>query len=233
MVPPFRKSDDNVSAQSWAFVQNPLMPTREAWERCLSRTPRCLTWMHADYERMGAADKIAQTPPKLDASELEKFAIGGEETPCRYQSPNAAVLISIGNAASPQLEEAFACHAGHFEEQRRLAVGQTQGDFVVPFKTCGSPLHLMEHMAIKLVLNTISTGTMVMLGRVSSNWMSWVAVSNKKLLDRGVRLISELCGVSYSDACTELFKSVEELASTPPGKEPPSPVQYTLRRLGA
>ncbi|HAH87018.1 MAG TPA: sugar phosphate isomerase [Armatimonadetes bacterium] len=235
MVPPFRKSGDGISAQSWAFVKNPLMPTPAAWERCLSRSPRCLTWTRAEYQRMGAAGQIAQTPPRLDVAELEKFIIGSEDTPCRYQNtPNAAVLISVGDSVPPRLEEAFARRANNYEDRKHLTLGRPKnlpGEFVVPFKTAGSPLHLMEHLALKLVLNTVSTGTMVKLGRVESNWMSWVDISNKKLLDRGVRLISELCGLPYTHACTELFKSIDELASTPPGEERPSPVQYTLRRL--
>ena len=55
----------------------------------------------------------------------------------------------------------------------------------------------MGHMAVKLVLNTVSTGVMAVLGRITSNWMSWVNVSNKKLMDRGIRLICEIGGVDY------------------------------------
>jgi N-acetylmuramic acid 6-phosphate etherase len=84
---------------------------------------------------------------------------------------------------------------------------------------------------MKLVLNTVSTGTMVKMGRVSGNWMSYVDVSNKKLLDRGTRLVSELCGLEYHTACIELFKSIEELKSFPEGASRPSPVQHTLSRV--
>ena len=40
-------------------------------------------------------------------------------------------------------------------------------------------------MAIKLVLNTLSTATMARMGRVMGNAMVWVSPSNKKLIDRG------------------------------------------------
>ncbi|HEX2951790.1 MAG TPA: sugar phosphate isomerase [Armatimonadota bacterium] len=239
MLPPFRKSDDTISPQSWAFVKNPLLPTSQAWRRCLSRAPRCLTWNRDDYERMGAADKITQTPPRLDETELLKFIIGREDTPCRYQdTPSTAVLIGAGKGLNQpeftKLDTMFQQAAAPYQQRQRLFVGapdEAQGAFVVPFHTSDSPLHLMEHLALKLVMNTISTGTMVKMGRVSGNWMSWVDLSNKKLLDRGVRLVAELSGKPYRDACRELFKSIDELTPAQPGRERISPVQYTLHRL--
>jgi N-acetylmuramic acid 6-phosphate etherase len=72
---------------------------------------------------------------------------------------------------------------------------------------------------------------MVKMGRVTGNWMTWVNISNKKLLDRGIRLIADLCGLEYRKACIELFISQEELKSVPPDAPSPSPVQYTIQRL--
>lgn len=89
----------------------------------------------------------------------------------------------------------------------------------------------MEHLAFKLVLNTISTGTMVLIGRVTSNWMSWVEVSNKKLKDRGIRLISELCGLSYRDACYALHETIEEIKTINlTNIEKLLPVHYTIEK---
>jgi len=90
----------------------------------------------------------------------------------------------------------------------------------------------MDHMAFKLVLNTISTGTMVLMGRVTGNWMSWVEVSNKKLRDRGIRLISEICGMSYEDSCYALHETLDELKTMDlHNQEKLSPVQYTIRKI--
>ena len=77
-------------------------------------------------------------------------------------------------------------------------------------------------------MNTVSTGTMVRLGRVTGNWMSWVAISNKKLIDRAIRLISEIGGVSYEVACRALFDNIEKHQDSH-GSE--SLVQVTLRNL--
>lgn len=91
-----------------------------------------------------------------------------------------------------------------------------------------SPLRIMEHMAVKLVLNTISTGTMVCLGRVTGNWMSWVDVTNKKLLDRGIRLLTEIGKVDYEKAAIMLFESIDELSGL--SGEKPSAVQHALAK---
>lgn len=89
----------------------------------------------------------------------------------------------------------------------------------------------MKHMAVKLALNTISTGTMAALGRVTGNWMSWVDTSNKKLIDRATRLISEIAGVDYHTACIKVFDAMEVLAKQPQGEEKVSVVQYVLKQM--
>ena len=91
----------------------------------------------------------------------------------------------------------------------------------------------MGHMAVKLALNTVSTGVMAVLGRVTGNWMSWVDVTNKKLMDRGIRLISEIGGLDYKESCIRLFEAVEELESSRvASSEKVSAVQHVLRKLG-
>ena len=55
--------------------------------------------------------------------------------------------------------------------------------------------------AQKLVLNMISTATMIGLGRVEDNRMVHMQLTNKKLIDRGARMIAESTGVPYDEAC--------------------------------
>jgi len=50
--------------------------------------------------------------------------------------------------------------------------------------------------AQKLILNTISTGVMIRLGRVYSNLMIEMPVTNEKLRRRGVRMVELAAGVS-------------------------------------
>ena len=86
---------------------------------------------------------------------------------------------------------------------------------------------------VKLVLNTASTGIMVRLGRVTGNWMSFVDVTNKKLIDRAIRLISSIGNMSYEESCYKLFEAVEILKDMPDNSPEKMPVvQYVLKKLG-
>ena len=61
--------------------------------------------------------------------------------------------------------------------------------------------------AQKLILNMISTSIMIKLGRVKGNKMVDMALSNSKLIDRGVRFISDELTIGYSEAEKLLDKS--------------------------
>jgi N-acetylmuramic acid 6-phosphate etherase len=54
--------------------------------------------------------------------------------------------------------------------------------------------------AQKLVLNMISTSTMIKLGRVKGNKMVDMQLSNKKLVNRGIRMIMEATGSPENEA---------------------------------
>jgi N-acetylmuramic acid 6-phosphate etherase len=63
----------------------------------------------------------------------------------------------------------------------------------------------------KMVLNLLSTTTMVRLGRVYDNWMIYVALTNQKLLKRAERILKEAAGVSASTAAHALRQSRHDL----------------------
>ena len=54
--------------------------------------------------------------------------------------------------------------------------------------------------AQKLVLNMITTATMIKLGRVKGNKMVNMQLTNQKLVDRGTRMIVDELGLSYEQA---------------------------------
>jgi N-acetylmuramic acid 6-phosphate etherase len=58
--------------------------------------------------------------------------------------------------------------------------------------------------AQKMVLNMLSTATMVRLGRVYDNWMIGVTLTNQKLAKRGQRIIEEASGASVSEVARAL-----------------------------
>jgi N-acetylmuramic acid 6-phosphate etherase len=61
--------------------------------------------------------------------------------------------------------------------------------------------------ATKLVLNTISTGAMIRLGKTYGNLMVDLRATNNKLIDRSQRIVMEVCGVSREEAKKLLEKA--------------------------
>lgn len=60
--------------------------------------------------------------------------------------------------------------------------------------------------AQKLILNMISTSVMIRLGRVKDNKMVDMQLSNKKLLDRGTRILMHTLKIPYEEANDLLLK---------------------------
>lgn len=52
----------------------------------------------------------------------------------------------------------------------------------------------------KMILNMITTATMIQMGRVKGNRMVNMQLSNQKLVDRGTRMVSEELGLEYEQA---------------------------------
>ena len=98
MLPPFRAVDDNVSAESWAFVKNPLYSTAACWVALFRREPRCLEWQAADYAEKGMPQMRNGQPPKIGRGDLLKYLVGNEDTPARYAGVrSAAVIVRAGS----------------------------------------------------------------------------------------------------------------------------------------
>lgn len=245
MLPPFRKCDDTVSPPSWPFVKDPLQPTPQTWLRVLGREPRCLEWTPETYRELGAAESIVQSPPRIGRGELMKFLIGREEDRTRIaREPNIAmkVLTTRELRAEPAegWHEAFEAVSAPFGSHWSVLIGEAEdtageGDrrLQVRCRPMPTALGLWERLGVKLALNTISTATMGRLGRLVSNWMANVECSNKKLIDRGTRLVAELAGLDYETACHELHRTIAESGGfAAPGEERVSPVAATVERLG-
>ena len=222
MLPPLRSSWEKDLAQSWAFVKNPLHPTEECWNEMMRRHPRCLEFTADDARSLGMPQSFIDNPPPIKYSDLVTYMIGNEPAPERidgYERAAAVVLRVPGE--TPDFVEAA---------DRLAAAWPEKSEFRFDFPIADSPLEIWKHLAVKLAFNCLSTGTMASMGRIAGNWMSWVSISNKKLIDRGIRLISELGGVSYEEAAERLFAADEWVQSQDwTGKEEPCAVQVALK----
>jgi N-acetylmuramic acid 6-phosphate etherase len=90
-------------------------------------------------------------------------------------------------------------------------------------------MNMFQHIVMKMSLNIVSTATMARIGRIWGNYMIYLDISNKKLVDRAARIISELAQLPYDKALFELFYSQLYMKQE---NITGSPVQYTLERLG-
>ncbi len=61
--------------------------------------------------------------------------------------------------------------------------------------------------AQKMVLNMLSTAAMVRMGRVYDNWMIGVALTNRKLQARGLRILAKASGATVAEATRALRQS--------------------------
>jgi N-acetylmuramic acid 6-phosphate etherase len=224
MLPPLRSSRDKHLAQSWAFVKNPLHPTVACWNEMMRRHPRCLEFTSEDARSLKMPQRFIDSPPLIKYSDLITYMIGNEPAPERIQGyARAAAVILRVPGETPEFIGAA---------NRLAAAWPEKAEFGFPFPIADSPLEIWKHLAVKLAFNCLSTGTMAAMGRVAGNWMSWVSISNKKLIDRGIRLLVELGGISYEEAAQRLFAAEEWVESQDwTGKETPCAVQVALARL--
>ena len=217
-TPPFRSDAHRDQPPSWAFAKHPSLPTAEAWKACFLRAPHCIEWGKETYAQLGFTEREIARIPDVGLAALEQFPVGCEPDAEREQSPcSRAIWIGTGSAPA-----AFREQASRYHSSAELTSDGVGADFPE------TKLHIFEHIALKLLLNTLSTAAMARMGRISGNWMTNLALSNKKLVDRSARIVSDLCGVSYETALEENYYSkffLEQQNNTG------SPVQETIRRL--
>ena len=195
MTPPFCSADMLGQAQSWAFVKNPTCDTLTAWEKCFLRTPRCIGWKQETYEQLGLTERQIEKIPDISLRSLHRFIIGNERDIPREKAEPSFALWADGN----EPPECFYEQARRYMDRGAITL-QSAGVQVAP-----TAMDMFEHLALKMMLNTLSTGVMAAMGRISGNWMTCLAMSNKKLVDRSARIVSDLCGVPYEQALEELY----------------------------
>lgn len=226
-TPPFRKVDDTTASESWAFLFLPQNDTAEAWQHILKRQPRCVEWTESEVRQLVTDDKLPRTLETLRnirRAELMRFRIGLDGLRFRALGKGDCAIGILCESEtdafflpnsffSRQLDDAKKAGAKtakiyfvRAEPARHLAVAETT---VIPVPQTDFLLDGITRVAVKLVMNALSTCTMVRLGRVMGNTMIWVVPSNLKLIDRSTRYISRLSGLGYEEANRLLFEVIE------------------------
>ena len=196
-IPPFKPKSLKGAVPSWSFVKNPTLDTKKAWTKCFERQPRCINYTVEDYRKIGVTEKDIQKIPKIDCDALYEFEIGFEPDTERQGQNSLATWIGLDD----NIPEEFYKHAKAYENHSVMTLADVYEN--IP----ETKLHIFQHIAMKIMINTMSTITMAKIGRIRGNYMVYVNISNKKLVDRATRIISELCDIDYEKANYELFLS--------------------------
>ena len=233
--PPFRKFDDTAATESWAFLFLPYSSTPQAWERIIKRQPNCVEWNAKEVRALVSEDKAARTYEivrKISRAELMRFKVGLDGLRCRplgngdcavgiVSEEERSSLLAPTGFHRTQLEAArkagarigiicFGREESHKEIQDFLATWNPES--VAVLATVPKTDFLLDGVTragLKMLLNALSTCTMVRLGRVMGNCMIWVVPSNLKLIDRSTRYIQKLTGLDYRAANHLLFEVIE------------------------
>lgn len=96
----------------------------------------------------------------------------------------------------------FACNEG----SPMVALSDIMISPVVGPEVITGSTRLKAGTATKLVLNMLTTGTMVRLGKTYGNLMVDLTATNEKLRDRSQRIVSELTGLSVDEATQLLVR---------------------------
>jgi N-acetylmuramic acid 6-phosphate etherase len=113
---------------------------------------------------------------------------------------------SLAEAKKRRAGTVLLCFNPHLRVPREFRPTITIAPNIGPELLTGST-RLKAGTATKLILNMLTTLSMVRLGKVMSNLMIDVKASNVKLRDRAARIVCELTGSNYDEATQALEKS--------------------------
>ncbi|WP_194191231.1 N-acetylmuramic acid 6-phosphate etherase [Clostridium chrysemydis] len=123
----------------------------------------------------------------LAASGRTPYVIGGLE----YANSIGALTVSVTCNSNSEVSKAS-----------KIKISPVVGAEVVTGST-----RLKSGTAQKLVLNMLSTGSMIKLGKVFGNLMVDVQSTNEKLVERAKRIVSEATGVTLKESEETLNKT--------------------------
>lgn len=227
-TPPFRKFDDTSASESWAYLYVPYNTTEEAWNWILKKEPQCIEWSKDEVRALVPMDKVERQydiVTRIGRKELMRFKIGMDGIQYRPLGPGDSAIgiltkLELDSLTSPdgfiRMQLDAAKSNGASTAVILFGVNSPSVDTILPDVSVIVPvpettflLDCVTRVGAKMLLNALSTCTMVLLGRVMGNYMIYVVPSNLKLIDRSTRYISKLTGLSYEEANALLFDVLE------------------------
>ena len=92
-------------------------------------------------------------------------------------------------------------HKGRIAEEAGLVICAEVGPEVI----AGSS-RLKAGTAQKMILNMLTTGSMIKIGKTYENYMIDLQAVNEKLKDRAIRIVAQIADVQHSEALSALLK---------------------------
>jgi N-acetylmuramic acid 6-phosphate etherase len=215
-TPPLKSIHSKETPSPWAVALQTDRGTKDTWIEMIGREPIGLNWNSTLYDKLDSPE-LALNPPRLGIEEIYTYKIGSEGFEFYNDNELTHIEIIVLDSVSRKTitKKSTNTNKQNFiPVQYQLIISDDKEDTLVPGSNIlklaipATPLRLFTHIAAKLVFNTISTATMARLGRIEGNWMVEVTPSNKKLIDRSIRIISELRSISYKESAYLVFKEI-------------------------
>lgn len=182
--------------------------------------------------RLGILD-ASECPPtfSVDSSMVQGIIAGGD-TAMRFAIEGAEDNFEAGYEDAQILEKDDVCTVISASGNPKYLLGVLARAEEVGCKTigitCNSKAKIAEEVGIlicvevgpeviagssrmkagtaqKMVLNMLTTGSMIKIGKTYENFMIDLKATNEKLKDRAIRIVSQIAGVSFAHAYEKLI----------------------------
>ena len=149
----------------------------------------------------GAEDK-----PEMAVLDLKKYGISDGDVIVGISTSGAAKYVTSGiefaKSFGAKTVYLICNEKPHISADVDVMIKVNTGPEVITGST-----RMKAGTATKMILNMISTATMIQLGKVHGNLMVDLKAINDKLVDRGIRIIQQLTGVDYETAKLKLIEA--------------------------
>ena len=149
----------------------------------------------------GAEDK-----PEMAVLDLKKYGISDGDVIVGISTSGAAKYVTSGiefaKSFGAKTVYLICNDKPHLPADVDVMIKVNTGPEVITGST-----RMKAGTATKMILNMISTATMIQLGKVHGNLMVDLMAINDKLVDRGIRIIQQLTGVNYETAKLKLIEA--------------------------
>ena len=183
--------------------------------------------------RLGVLD-ASECPPTFGASpDMVQGYIAGGDTALRYSVEGAEDNFDLGLEDAKKLTKDDVCVAISASGNPKYLLGVLAGAEKIGCKTiavtCNHKAAILEEVGLaicvevgpeviagssrmkagtaqKMVLNMLTTGAMIKIGKTYENFMIDLLPTNEKLKDRALRIVQQIAGVNASTALKTLLE---------------------------